>query len=92
MWLFTVMYLMAFTVLAFLAVRSMYTNMLSINRATQAQPKRQIHPELLDSDGQPVNEPLLVVNFVDSPSAESPDDVRRRLEEIYNKSKDAPER
>ncbi|WP_287127948.1 DUF2973 domain-containing protein [Candidatus Cyanaurora vandensis] len=91
--LFSLMYFAAFTILAYLAVRSMFTNMQSINRITEKQSRVQVpHPELLDSMGRPVSEPLLFVNFVESNANESPDEVRRRLEEIYNKSKDAPER
>jgi hypothetical protein len=82
------LYLVVFTGLTFLAFRAMFRNLRSFQRAEEKSTRSPApHPELLDSDGNPLTEPLLVVNFV-----ESPDDVRRRLEEIYNRSQDAPER
>jgi len=86
-WL-TILYFVAFTGLAYLAFRSMFRTMRSFHRAEDKPAQSPApHPELLDKDGNQLNEPLLVVNFI-----ESPDDVRRRLEEIYNRSQDAPER
>ncbi len=80
--LFTLVYFTAFTLIAYIAFRGMFTTMRAINRAQNQPPRRSVpHPELLDSNGQPSTEPLLVVNFV-----ESPEEVRRRLEEIYDKS------
>ncbi|WP_218082124.1 DUF2973 domain-containing protein [Anthocerotibacter panamensis] len=87
--LFTFAYFAAFTLIAYLAFSGMFRSLRSLNRIQPKQPQAKVvpHPELLDRDGRPISEPLLVVNFV-----EPPDEVRRRLEEIYNKSQDAPER
>jgi hypothetical protein len=84
--LFTFIYFVASALIAYLAFTSMFRNMRQINQLKQ-KPPTPTHPELLDAQGKPITEPLLVVNFV-----EPPDEVRRRLEEIYNKSQDAPER
>lgn len=83
----TTLYFVTFAVIAFLAFRGMFSTLRAFNRAEERPNAPAPHPELLDKDGKPLTEPLLVVNFV-----ESSDDVRRRLEEIYNRSQDAPER
>ncbi len=86
--LFTLIYFTAFFGIAYLAFKFMHGNMQSIQRASQRPtPLNVPHPELLDRDGKPITDPLLVINVV-----ESSDEVRRRLEDLYNKSQDAPER
>lgn len=53
-------------------------NNLQSNRYASSQ--RASHPELLDEQGQPVNEPLLVMRSVNV------DDAREKLDALYNNS------
>ncbi|PZO18696.1 MAG: DUF2973 domain-containing protein [Leptolyngbya foveolarum] len=79
------LYFVAFTVLAVLAVSNMIRNV--VNLGTQArQPVRRSsdrhdstpHPELLDDRGDVINEPLLVMRSI------SINDARERLDALYD--------
>lgn len=82
-------YIVAFTVLAFLAVTNLVRNLMllgSDSRRPVNSPRRgsfagtNPHPELLDETGQVVREPYLVMRSV------TMEDARERLDEIYNSS------
>jgi len=85
-------YILAFTVIAFFAISNLIRSLISISGESQKgswtdKPKSATknqyqsykvpHPELLDSDGQPISEPLLVIRSV------SVEDARERLDSIY---------
>lgn len=79
------LYFVAFTVLAVLAVSNMIRNVVTLG--TQArQPVRRSsdrdgspqHPELLDDRGDVINEPLLVMRSI------SINDARERLDALYD--------
>ena len=80
------LYFIAFTTLAVLAVSNMIRNV--VNLGTQArQPVRRPerdrpapHPELLDNEGNAINEPLLVMRSI------SIKDARDRLDALYDSS------
>lgn len=91
------LYMLAFTVIAFIAISNMIRNLITISTESQrryASPDSALakargfsssrstpsHPELLDDDGHPINEPLLVMRSV------SVEDARERLDAIYNAS------
>ncbi|MEL6468667.1 MAG: DUF2973 domain-containing protein [Cyanobacteria bacterium J06614_10] len=80
------LYIIAFTVLAVLAVSNMIRNLVRLGtdvrqpmrteRAEQSAP----HPELLDQSGDVINEPLLVMRSI------SIKDAREQLDALYNAS------
>lgn len=81
------LYVLAFTVLAVLAVSNMIRNL--VNLGTQSrQPmsprqsdRRSVsHPELLDDSGDVINEPLLVMRSI------SIKDARDQLDALYDSS------
>ncbi|MGB3495592.1 MAG: DUF2973 domain-containing protein [Elainellaceae cyanobacterium] len=83
-------YIVAFTVLAFLAVTNLIRNLMvlgsdsrrpinSSRRGSSPRPSNP-HPELLDESGRMVREPYLVMRSV------SMEDARERLDELYNSS------
>lgn len=81
------LYVLAFTVLAVIAVSNMIRNM--VNLGTQSrQPMRPYqsdrrpvpHPELLDDSGDVINEPLLVMRSI------SIKDARDQLDALYDSS------
>ncbi|MBF2058619.1 MAG: DUF2973 domain-containing protein [Cyanobacterium sp. T60_A2020_053] len=93
-------YILAFTVIAFFAISNLVRSLITISGETQRgswtdtpRPLRRNsyqtyqvpHPELLDSNGQPTNEPLLVIRSV------SMDDARQRLDSLYHSSPSAPQ-
>ena len=87
-------YIIAFTVIAFFAVSNLIRSLISISGESQKGPwtdtpkptnsnlnKYQVsHPELYDEEGQPINEPLLVIRSV------SVEDARQQLDYLYNSS------
>lgn len=90
------LYMLAFTVLAVLAVSNMIRNMVrlgtQVTKPMQAEQvaKRPVpHPELLDASGDVINEPLLVMRSI------SIKDAREQLDALYdgasNSSDDARE-
>jgi len=92
------LYIIAFTVIAFFAVSNLIRSLINIGTETQrignswnARNNRKdvnqsrysqtpSHPELLDEQGKPVNEPLLVMRSVNV------DDAREKLDALYNNS------
>lgn len=89
-------YILAFTILAFLAVGNLIRNLMTLGMDAQAfhgnqrhagdrpspsSRSRSIsHPELLDEQGNLVNEPFLVMRSM------TVDDARERLDALYNAS------
>ncbi len=84
MWQF--LYIIAFAILATLTISNLLRNMLTLgaeSRRPPQYPKRQpssSHPELLDDNGQVINEPLLVMRSM------SVDDAREHLDSLYQQS------
>ncbi|MBX2865442.1 MAG: DUF2973 domain-containing protein [Leptolyngbyaceae cyanobacterium MAG.088] len=85
------LYIFAFTVLAILAIVNMVRNLISLGIETRRGPGKRIessprkprrvpHPELLDSDGNVLDEPLLVMRSI------SIKDAREQLDAIYESS------
>ncbi|MEL6814134.1 MAG: DUF2973 domain-containing protein [Cyanobacteria bacterium J06598_3] len=80
------LYVLAFTVLAVLAVSNMIRNMVrlgtQVTKPMQSAPaaeKRPVpHPELLDASGDVINEPLLVMRSI------SIKDAREQLDALYD--------
>lgn len=96
------LYILAFTILAFLAVGNLIRNMMMLGSESQryygsrGQTRGQFtpsqsgqgtpyvqavsHPELLDEQGNVVNEPFLVMRSI------TVEDARERLDALYNAS------
>ncbi len=81
------LYVLAFTVLAVVAVSNMLRNMVRLgtemNRPPSPYKKSQRpvpHPELLDDSGDVINEPLLVMRSI------SIKDARDQLDALYDAS------
>ncbi len=89
-------YILAFTIIAFFAISNLIRSLITISTESQkgpwradsrssqpnSKPSAQIakHPELLDDQGNPIKEPLLVIRSV------SVEDAREKLDSIYNSS------
>lgn len=86
-------YILAFTILAFLAVRNLIHSLIVVGMESQRSPmsrntyrdssgaSRKIsHPELLDDSGNVVREPLLVMRSF------SMQDARNQLDSLYQSS------
>ena len=80
------LYFIAFTVLAVLAVSNMIRNVVNLGMQAR-QPVRRPdsnrpvpHPELLDDQGKAIDEPLLVMRSI------SIKDARDRLDALYDSS------
>ncbi len=86
------LYIIAFTVLAVLAVTNLFRNLVSLGTEARRgssnnsggsvamSAQRVPHPELLDDDGNVLNEPLLVMRSI------SIKDAREQLDAIYDAS------
>lgn len=82
------LYILAFTALAFLAVGNLIRNLMALGIESQrqyppmarSQNRPAPHPELLDENGRMINEPLLVMRSM------SVEDAREQLDAIYNSS------
>lgn len=90
------LYIIAFTVIAFFAVSNLIRSLINVgfesqrtgnnwnsrrgNVSNNRYPAANSHPELLDEQGKPVNEPLLVMRSVNV------DDEREKLDALYNDS------
>lgn len=85
------LYIVAFTTLAFLAIRNLLHSLLTLStdsqrryspagRADRSQYGSTMHPELLDEMGNPVNEPLLVMRSM------TVEDAREQLDALYESS------
>jgi hypothetical protein len=90
-------YVLAFTVIAFLAVSNLIRSLITVSMDSQRRypmsgkpPSRReaahktLHPELFDKNGKPIDEPLLVVRSV------SVEDARQKLDALYNASPSKP--
>jgi hypothetical protein len=86
------LYVVAFTALAFLAVGNLIRNLMTLGIESQrgysargygsagGQLRAIPHPELLDNAGNVINEPLLVMRSM------SMDDAREHLDALYEAS------
>ena len=79
------LYFVAFTVLAVLAVSNMIRNIVNLGIQTQkpmrrSQPTTISHPEMLDDSGDVIKEPLLVMRSI------SIKDARESLDALYEGS------
>ncbi|MEM7064992.1 MAG: DUF2973 domain-containing protein [Cyanobacteria bacterium P01_B01_bin.77] len=85
------LYIFAFTILAVLAIVNLVRNLISLGietrrgggstyMSTPKQPRRVPHPELLDNNGNVLDEPLLVMRSI------SIKDAREQLDAIYESS------
>lgn len=86
------LYVLAFTILAVVAVSNMLSNMVRLgtemNRPPSPNKKSQRpvpHPELLDNSGDVINEPLLVMRSI------SIKDARDQLDALYDASSGSSE-
>lgn len=86
-----IIYILAFTIIAFLAVSNLIRNLMTLGLESQqatrgwmpkgASGSRPIpHPELLDDAGNVIDEPLLVMRSM------SVDDAREQLDALYESS------
>jgi hypothetical protein len=90
-----VLYILAFAVLAFLAIGNLVRNLFTLGTeagrtadrmdhpargAAPAQPPISLHPEMLDDRGQPIREPLLVMKSI------TVEDARSRLDALFDAS------
>ena len=87
-------YILLFTVIALLAVSNLIRSLITLSADTQkfyppnyngsnysqSRSQKKVHPELLDEQGQVIEEPLLVMRSV------SVDDARSRLDALYEAS------
>ncbi|MEM8673116.1 MAG: DUF2973 domain-containing protein [Cyanobacteria bacterium P01_G01_bin.67] len=87
-------YILAFTIIALLAVSNLIRSLVTLSAETQkfyppkydgsssrsSISKQKVHPELLDEQGQVIEEPLMVMRSV------SVDDARSRLDALYDAS------
>lgn len=83
------LYILAFTILAFLAVGNLIRSMLTLGVEAQrgyslspgSRSRAKItHPELLDEAGQVIDEPLLVMRSM------TVEDAREHLDTLYRES------
>jgi hypothetical protein len=88
------LYILAFTVLAFLAVTNLIRSMMTLGsesvragtRRVQSAPQSPMsrsqppHPELIDNTGSLIDEPYLVMKSI------SVEDARERLDALYESS------
>jgi hypothetical protein len=89
------LYLVAFTVIAFIAIGNLLRSLLALSIDSQrryspagrlpitgSRPRYQavLHPELLDETGNPINEPLLVMRSM------TIEDAREKLDAIFKSS------
>lgn len=90
------LYIFAFTIIAFFAISNLIRSLITLSIDSQrhyaprgdslgrqsnfSNARPTPHPELLDDNGKPINEPLLVMRSV------SVEDAREQLDAIYNAS------
>lgn len=89
------LYVVAFTILAFLAVGNLIRSMITLGADSQRyyvnrnansilQSRQVVHPELLDNAGNVINEPLLVMKSI------TVEDAREKLDALYEASPSSP--
>lgn len=82
------LYIAAFTIIAFITITNLIKSLVSVSfesgqqirRRGQPQNLVKRHPELFDENGQPTDEPLLVIRSVNV------EDARRQLDKLYQAS------
>lgn len=88
------LYILAFTILAFLAVRNLIRSLITVGMESQGSQAPDSyrassvvvpHPELLDDTGNIVNEPLLVMRSF------SVQEARHQLDHLYESSPNSSE-
>lgn len=97
------LYIVAFTILAFLAVGNLFRNLMLLGADARRPPRKSAsgwgqsgrdesltpHPEMLDERGRVLEEPLLMLRSI------SLEDARERLDALYegtsNQSEEASE-
>jgi Protein of unknown function (DUF2973) len=88
--MFHLLYILAFTIIAFLAVGNLIRSLLSISTDYQysSTPRRRPvevpHPEFLDAAGNVIEEPLLVMRSI------GVEDAREQLESLYKNQPENP--
>ena len=89
-----ILYIVAFTALSLFAVTNLIRSMISLGqneaktqnsyanrtKAISSRTSQFIHPELLDANGNIIDEPLLVIRSM------GVEDARSRLDELYESS------
>ncbi|MGP1375538.1 MAG: DUF2973 domain-containing protein [Almyronema sp.] len=94
------LYILAFAVLAVLAVWNLVRNLITLGSESRTRPHRSQlanqpsqrqnrpvpHPELLDPEGNMISEPLLVMRSI------SMKDAREQLDALYEASKGSEDR
>jgi hypothetical protein len=82
-------FVIAFTVIAVIAFSNLIRSFVLLGGQARlfpnmnpgsTSPRPTPHPEMIDAQGRPINEPLLVVRSVDV------EDARQKLDAIYNAS------
>jgi Protein of unknown function (DUF2973) len=78
-------YVIAFTIIAFITISNLIKSLITLSFTTSRRVSRQTsprvaHPELLDDNGQPTSEPLLVIRSVNV------EDARAQLDRLYQSS------
>ncbi len=88
--MFHLLYILAFTIIAFLAVGNLIRSLLSISTDYQysansrRRPMEVPHPEFLDASGNVIEEPLLVMKSI------GVEDARQQLESLYKNQPENP--
>lgn len=88
--MFHLLYILAFTIIAFLAVGNLIRSLLSISTDYQYTPNSRRrptevpHPEFLDASGNVIEEPLLVMKSI------GVEDARQQLETLYKNQPENP--
>lgn len=88
--MFHLLYILAFTIIAFLAVGNLIRSLLSISTDYQYNSnslRRRVevpHPEFLDASGNVIEEPLLVMKSI------GVEDARQQLESLYKNQPENP--
>lgn len=90
--MFHYLFILAFGIIATIAAVNLVRSFMMLSSETRMYPNFQAnssqpqrprptpHPEMIDDQGQPINEPLLVVRSLDV------EDARQRLDNLYNSS------
>ncbi|WP_017327864.1 DUF2973 domain-containing protein [Synechococcus sp. PCC 7336] len=83
-----VLYLTAFAIVSFLVIRNLAMNLIALSRSEMQPPsarkrKANLHPELLDEDGNVTDEPLLVIRSTNL------EEARERLDALYRGDSDS---
>lgn len=93
-------YIFAFTIIAFLAISNLIRSLITVSidsqrryspsgtnsrgKANSYYNSPTLHPELLDKNGKPISEPLLVMRSI------TVEDARQQLDALFNSSPNQP--